>query len=142
MGGCASLRAGMKYWRCILIVWLLALACPNAGAAQPTNVFRVTTDGQGVQFDKNDYDPAKPGSGADLSKVDSYAGRWTAKYTGGWDLTNEGRDYFDQLLAEVRKEISFLKKRVLLVPVGHVMAALDEQMKADQVPGYRSINQF
>lgn len=103
---------------------------------------RMTTDGKGVQFDKNDYDPAKPGSGADLSKVDSYAGRWTAKCTGGWDLTNEGRDYFDQLLAEVRKETPFLKKRVLLVPVGHVMAAMDEQMKAGQVPGYTSIYQF
>lgn len=103
---------------------------------------RMTTDGKGVLFDKNDYDPAKPGSGADLSKVDSYAGRWTAKYTGGWDLTNEGRDYFDQLLAEVRKETLFLKKRVLLVPVGHVMAMMDNQMKAGQVPGYTSIYQF
>jgi hypothetical protein len=103
---------------------------------------RMTTDGKGVQFDKNDYDPAKPGSGADFSKVDGFAARWGARYTGGWDLTNEGRDYFDQLLAEVRKETPFLKKRVLLVPVGHVMVAMDEQMKAGQVPGYTSIYQF
>lgn len=69
----------------------------------------------------------KPSSGADLSKVDNYAARWAAKYTGGWDLTNEGRDYFDQLLTEVPKETPFLKKRVPLVPVGHVMAAMERR---------------
>jgi hypothetical protein len=128
-----------------LIVKLAALAAkqnPDVQLYIYARWPRMTTEGKGVQFDKNDYDPAKPGNGADLSKVDSYAARWAGKYTGGWDLTNESRDYFDQLLAEVQKETSFLKKRVLLVPVGHVMAAMDEQMSAGQVPGYTSIYQF
>ena len=103
---------------------------------------RVTSGGKGVPFDKNDYDPSKPGSGNDLSKVDDFTARWEAKYSGGWDNSNEGRDYFDTLLREVRKEASFLKKRPLLVPVGQVMNELHQQMKAGRVPGYMSIYQL
>ena len=103
---------------------------------------RVTSGGKGTPFDKNDYDPAKPGSGNDLSKVDDFTARWEAKYSGGWGNSNEARDYFDKLLAEVRKETAFLKKPPLLVPVGHVMNALHAQMKAGRVPGYTSIYQF
>ncbi len=103
---------------------------------------RVTSGGKGADFDKNDYDPTKPGSGNDLSKVDDFTARWEAKYSGGWDNSNETRDYFDTLLGEVRKATSFLKKPPLLVPVGHVMNALHAQMKAGQVPGYTSIYQF
>ena len=95
-----------------------------------------------MPFDKNDYDPAKPGSGNDLSKVDDFTARWEAKYSGGWDNTNESRDYFDTLLREVRQELPSLKKPPLLVPVGHVMNALHLQMKAGRVPGYTSIYQF
>ncbi len=103
---------------------------------------RVTSGGKGTDFDKNDYDPTKPGSGNDLSKVDDFTARWEAKYSGGWDNSNETRDYFDTLLREVRKETPFLKKPPLLVPVGHVMNELHTQMKAGKVPGYTSIYQF
>jgi hypothetical protein len=103
---------------------------------------RVTSGGKGVPFDKNDYDPTKPGSGNDLSKVDDFTARWSAKYTGGWDNSNETRDYFDTLLREVRKETPFLKAPARLVPVGHVMNALHAEMKAGRVPGYSSIHQF
>jgi hypothetical protein len=103
---------------------------------------RVTSGGKGTPFDKNDYDPAKPGSGNDLSKVDDFTARWEAKYTGGWDSSNETRDYFETLLREVRNEASFLKKQPLMVPVGQVMNALHAQMKAGKVPGYSSIHQF
>lgn len=103
---------------------------------------RVTVNGKGVPFDKNDYDPAKPGSGHDLSKIDDYSKRWNAKYTGGWDASNETRDYFETLLREVRKETASLKHPPLLVPVGHVMADLHEQMKAGKIPGWTSIYQF
>lgn len=103
---------------------------------------RVTSGGKGMPFDKNDYDPTKPGSGNDLSKVDDFTARWEAKYSGGWDGSNETRDYFDKLLAEVGKEASFLKKPPLLVPVGHVMHELHARMKAGKVPGYTSIYQF
>ncbi len=103
---------------------------------------RVTSGGKGVPFDKNDHDPTKPGSGNDLSKVDDFTARWEAKYSGGWDNTNEGRDYFDTLLREVHKELPALKKPPVLVPVGHVMNALHLQMKAGGVPGYTSIHQL
>lgn len=103
---------------------------------------RVTFAGKSESFDKNDYDPTKPGSGNDLSKVDDFATRWQAKYTGGWDNTNEARDYFDTLLREVRAATPKLKNPVMLVPVGHVLADLDVQMKAGKVPGWTSIYQF
>ncbi|MEO8350501.1 MAG: hypothetical protein ABI680_02150 [Chthoniobacteraceae bacterium] len=103
---------------------------------------RVTSGGKGMPFDKNDYDPTKPGSGNDLTKVDDFTERWEARFTGGWDETNESRDYFETLLREVRKETSFLKKKPLLVPVGYVMNELHQRMKAGQVPGYTSIYQF
>lgn len=103
---------------------------------------RVTVNGKGIPFDKNDYDPTKPGSGNDLSKIDPYKKRWEAKYTGGWDLTNETRDYFETLLKEVRKETGFLKKPVLLVPVGYVFAELNESMKDGKIKGYSNIYQL
>jgi hypothetical protein len=103
---------------------------------------RVTQGGKSVPFDKNDYDPAKPGSGNDLSKVDDYLTRWEAKYTGGWDATNETRDYFETLLREVRQATPELKRPVLLVPVGYVLADLHAQMKSGKVPGWTSIYQF
>jgi hypothetical protein len=103
---------------------------------------RVTSGGKGISFDKNDYDPAKPGSGNDLAKVDDFTTRWEAKFTGGYDNSNETRDYFETLLREVRKETVFLRKRPLLVPVGYVMNEMNAQMKAGRLPGYTSIYQF
>ena len=103
---------------------------------------RVTSGGKGMPFDKNDYDPSKPGSGNDLAHVDDFTARWEAKFTGGWDNSNETRDYFETLLREVRKETPFLKKKPLLVPVGYVMNEMHAQMKAGIVPGYTSIYQF
>lgn len=104
---------------------------------------RITSDGKNPAFDKNDYDPAKPGSGADLSTADDFQERWTAPFKAeGWDQTNEAAEYFDQLLDEVTVQATFLKKPPLLVPVGHVMAALDLKMRAGKVPGYTSIYQF
>lgn len=103
---------------------------------------RITADGKDMAFDKNDYDPASPGSGADLSEADLYGDRFNAKYTGGWDASNESREYFDQLLVEVRKVTPFLNKPAQLVPVGEVMFRLDEKMRGGEVPGYTSIYQL
>ncbi len=103
---------------------------------------RVTSGGKSADFDKNDFDPAKPGSGNDLSKVDDFTARWETPYSGGWDNTNETRAYFDQLLAELRTETPFLRKPIQLVPVGHVMNALHQKMKTGSVPGYTSIHQL
>lgn len=103
---------------------------------------RITVDGKGLDFDKNDYDPKRPGSGADLSSADSYASRWNADYTGGWDNTNETRDYFDQLLSEVNSQAPFLNRPAKIVPVGEVMYELDRKMIAGEVPGYSSVYQL
>jgi hypothetical protein len=100
---------------------------------------RMTSGGKGLKFDKNDYDPSKPGGGIDLSKIDDFAERWNAKYTGGYDGTNETRDYFEQVLSEVRSQADFLKRPPLLIPVGDVMADLHAQMKAGKVAGHQSI---
>lgn len=103
---------------------------------------RVTAGGKGIPFNKNDYDPSKPGSGNDLSTIDDYLARWEAKYTGGWDGTNETRDYFETLLREVRHATPELRKPVLLVPVGDVLAELHRQMKAATIPGWTDVRQF
>lgn len=103
---------------------------------------RITSGGKALQFDRNDYDPTRPGSGADLSKIDPFERAWLSQYTGGWDNTNESRDYFDRLLVEARKATPFLRKPIRLVPVGHAMHGLDRTMRAGGVAGYADIHQF
>jgi hypothetical protein len=39
----------------------------------------------------------------DRSLVLDYKTKWLRKYTGGWDGTEETRDYFEQLIARLRK---------------------------------------
>lgn len=102
---------------------------------------RITRGSKGVQFDKNDYDPAKPGSGADLTGINDYEQPWLAAYNGG-GTTNESRDYFDKLLVAAREATPFLKKPILLVPVGHAMHALHLRMRAGEIPGYTDIHQL
>ncbi len=103
---------------------------------------RMTVRGEGLRFDKDDYDPTRPGGGVDLSQIDDFLTRWDTPYTGDWDLTNEGRDYFEQLLEAVRRETEFLNKPVQLVPVGQAMTVLHRRMVAGAVPGYTSIYQL
>lgn len=103
---------------------------------------RITRDGKSFSYDKNDYDPRKPGSGVALENPDAWLSRWNAKYTGGWDNTNESRDYFEQVVAALNKANPELSRPVRLIPVGHAMAALDKQMQAGLVPGYHSIYQL
>ena len=66
---------------------------------------------------------------------DDFDTAWLKKYTGGWDNTNETKDYFERLTLELRKAYPKLKKPIM-VPVGHVMYELNQRMKAGQVPGY------
>lgn len=103
---------------------------------------RITVGAKALAVDKNHDDAQNPGSGRDLSHADSYERRWLANYTGGWDNSNESRDYFDRLLLEARKATPFLRKPILLVPVGHALHALDQRMRAGEIPGYRDIHQF
>jgi hypothetical protein len=72
---------------------------------------------------------------------DDFDTAWLKKYTGGWDGTNETKDYFERLTLELRKAYPKLKKPILMVPVGHVMYELNQQMKAGKVPGHKHIKE-
>ncbi len=67
--------------------------------------------------------------------------KWTRKYTGGWDGTEETKDYFEKLTLALRKAYPKLQKHILMVPVGDVLYELNQRIKAGQVPGYTSITQ-
>jgi hypothetical protein len=71
-----------------------------------------------------------------------YRAKWLKKYTGGWDGTNETRDYFEKLVAGLRNAYNGKAKPVLLVPVGDVLLELDGRMRAGKVPGYSDIAQL
>jgi hypothetical protein len=71
---------------------------------------------------------------------DDFDTAWLKKYTGGWDNTNETKDYFEMLTLELRK--AYPKLKINMVPVGHVMYELNQRMKAGQVPGYTDIKQL
>jgi len=103
---------------------------------------RITRNGKGFAYDKNDYDPRRPGSGIPLGEVDDYHTKWMAKYTGGWDGSNETKSYFEQVLRGVRDANPKMRKPALLIPVGQTMDNLDSEMRAGRVPGYKSIYQF
>lgn len=70
---------------------------------------------------------------------DDFDTAWLKKYTGGWDGTNETKDYFERLTLELRKTYPKLDRPVLMVPVGHVMYELNQRMKAGLVPGHKQI---
>ncbi len=73
---------------------------------------------------------------------DDFDTTWLKKYTGGWDNTNETKDYFERLTIELRTAYPKLKKPILMVPVSHVMYELNQRMKAGKVPGYTHIKQL
>ena len=71
-----------------------------------------------------------------------YAGQWAKKYTGGWDGTNETRDYFERLTLALREACPQLKHPVRLVPVGDVLLELERRMKAGSVPGFTGVDEL
>ncbi|MEI7945954.1 MAG: hypothetical protein WCJ02_04630 [bacterium] len=104
---------------------------------------RMRSGGKPFSFDKNAYDPAKPGNGYDLAKLDPWASCWEAGYDPATRKgSNEAREYFEKLHAAVVENTKFLKKPAELVRVGHAMAALDAKMKAGEVPGYTTVWQL
>jgi len=68
-----------------------------------------------------------------------FAAKWNRAYTGGWDGSEESKDYFEKLVTALRKEYPDMKKPVLLVPVGDVLLELDKRMKAEKFTGWTSI---
>ncbi len=107
---------------------------------------RCYKDGKGVSYDKEAFDRDVRGAGkaprdeAAKAAVDDYDVAWNTPYTGGWGAQLESRDYFERLLQEVRARNPRMKKPVLLIPVGYVMAELNRMMKAGEVPGYGDIH--
>ena len=69
--------------------------------------------------------------------------KWDRKYTGGWDNTNETRDYFKQLLDGARTDHGqALTKRVLMVPVGDVLYEIDKRAKQGVFPGLTDVSEI
>lgn len=67
---------------------------------------------------------------------------WGRKYTGGWDGTNETRDYFIKLLESLKKTLPEDAKRLGIVPVGDVLLALDAKLKAKPLAGLSGVKDF
>lgn len=79
---------------------------------------------------------------SDGSRHLDYRAKWLRNYTGGWDGTNETRDYFERLLAALRRADPGAGPPALLVPVGDVLLELDGRMKSGKVPGSRGVEEF
>jgi hypothetical protein len=103
---------------------------------------RITINGKAAQYDKDAYRTDVQGIPVGPGPVDDFTERWQRKYTGGWDGSNETRDYFEQVVQEVRRANPGMKKPVKLIPVGDIMNELHQRMKAGDVPGYSSIFQL
>jgi hypothetical protein len=70
-----------------------------------------------------------------------YEAKWLRKFTGGWDSSNETRDYFEQLVHRLRQEYPMLRNRLFVVPVADVMLELHRRMKRGAIRGYTDIGQ-
>ena len=81
------------------------------------------------------------GEGENKTYALDYAVKWNREYTGGWDGTNESRDYFEKLVMALRKEYPKLKP-ILLVPVGDVLLEIDKRAQAGKLPGLQSVSEF
>jgi hypothetical protein len=68
-----------------------------------------------------------------------YENLWQRPYTGKWDRSYETRDYFNQVVSEIRKNNPDMNKPVLMIPVGEVMFELNRRVEAGQVPGLNSM---
>jgi hypothetical protein len=109
---------------------------------------RCYLNGNGLDYDKDAFDRDIRGVSMSSSAskpttkpaVDDYDIAWNTKYSDGWGMVLESRAYFEKLLEEVRKKNPNMKKPVLIIPVGYVMAELNTMMKAGKVPGYRDIH--
>ncbi len=77
--------------------------------------------------------------GKDGSLVLDYKTKWLRKYTGGWDGTEETKDYFERVVAGLKKAYEGKARPVLLVPVGDVLLELEGRMRAGSVPGFNDI---
>ena len=70
--------------------------------------------------------------------ADGWNQLWLQPSTGGYDGTNETADYFVKLTNRLRTNHTDIRP-ARMVPVGQVFHALNNKMKAGQVPGYSNI---
>jgi hypothetical protein len=91
-----------------------------------------------VQFYIYERWPRTPGDVAptDASLTSTtWANLWSQTFTGGWDNTNETRDFNQDLLAAVRPDHTDMKA-VLIVPIGDVMYEFNRRAGLGQISGY------
>ena len=70
----------------------------------------------------------------------TYDNFWDQSWDGnGWSWKVQTRDYFQELTDQLNATDLGLEKDILLVPVGDVLYALDERMRAGDVPGIDSV---
>lgn len=84
--------------------------------------------------------PRRDGKEPNLSL--DYEAKWLRPYTGGWDGTEETRDYFEKLVAALRKDYGEEGVTIRMVPVGDVLLELDREAKAGKVPGLKSVEEL
>jgi len=77
--------------------------------------------------------------GDTLDRPDVTAGKWDTlwhrTYTGGWDGTEESKDYFERLTQALRALYTSYKT-VLMIPAGDVLHLLNDQARAGQLSAY------
>lgn len=107
---------------------------------------RCYRNGKDVGYDKEAFDrevkavSTAPRDDAAKANVDDLDVAWNSEYKNGWGQQLESKSYFEGLTRRLRELNPTMRKPVLLIPVGHVMAELNRLMKAGEVPGYRDIH--
>lgn len=64
--------------------------------------------------------------------------QWLRPYTGQWDGTQRTQNYYETL-TQTLNEQQLTARPIRMIPVGHVMYALNQRMKTGEVPGYQHI---
>lgn len=92
-----------------------------------------------VQFYVYERWPRTPGdknpTDASLTSA-TWAQLWDQTFTGGWDNTNETRDFNQDLAVAVRADFPTMKP-VLIVPIGDVMYEFNRRAGLGQISGYQ-----
>ncbi|MCS6814446.1 MAG: PEP-CTERM sorting domain-containing protein [Cyanobacteria bacterium] len=68
--------------------------------------------------------------------------RWLQPYDTKVPGSEQGREFFERLVRDLRQAYPNAQDRIFLIPVGDVMYELNQRMKAGIVPGYNTIAQL
>lgn len=104
---------------------------------------RITVNGKDAGYSKDAYDQnvrgISPVAGTKPPVIDDFLERYARPYTGKWDLSNETEDYFKKVLAAAREDHPQQAERILLIPVGPVMAEVERRARKGEVPGITGV---